>query len=86
MLKDLVWFLVYFCFSLIFVFNVNYDWLRLIFFFMFIGFGVFIVYGRKVVSVLLIFEIFKVIVVMRLYGDFFFVFELYGKLIDIYLI
>lgn len=38
---------------------------------MFIGFGVFIVYGGKVVSILLIFDIFKVIVVMRLYGDFF---------------
>lgn len=51
---------------------------------MFIGSGVFTVYGRKVVSVLLILEIFKVIVAMRLYGDFFPALELHGKSIDTY--
>lgn len=45
----------------------------------FIGSGVFTVYGGKVVSILLILDIFKVIVAMRLYGDFFLLLNYMGN-------
>lgn len=62
-----------------FVLNVNYDWSRSTLHFMFIGSGVFTVYGGKVVSISLILDIFKVIVAMRLYGDFFLLLNYMGN-------